>query len=218
MRCYKLVNGQFVRHVLHDSPSGHGMGFGDVDGDGKIEIILAGGVLHQPGGGPLSGPWTLSSEFSLGSASVPILVHDVNGDGLSDLIVGNAHNYGLYWLEQARDASGRRAWIKHYIDDEIAQAHDLQLCDIDGDGTLELITGKRFRAHCGRDPGDNDDPGVYYYKMHGGRFTKHVIDHGAPEASAGAGIWFALSDLRGCGHMDIIAPGKTGLYLFTNLG
>ena len=58
---------------------------------------------------------------------------DVNGDGLNDLIVGRAHNYGLEWWEQGRDG-GHRTWMRHPIDPFNAQYHDLMWVDLDGDG------------------------------------------------------------------------------------
>jgi len=208
-------SGSFTKWVISEGPSGHGLGFGDVNGDGRGDIILAGGWLEAPEN-PYGRIWTWHPEFNLGSASVPIIVHDVNGDGLADLIVGQAHDYGLHWWEQGRDASGNRVWTPHEIDMTVSQYHDMQLVDIDNDGEPELVTGKRYRAHCGNDPGEFDPIGVYYFKLNGGRFEKHVIDYGhAPDAS-GVGIYFWLADLNGNGRLDIIAPGKDGLYLFMN--
>jgi hypothetical protein len=142
----------------------------------------------------------------------------VNRDGLSDLIVGSAHNYGLDWWEQSRDAAGRRMWTRHPIDPLNAQYHDLMWVDIDGDGEGELVTGKRHRAHCGHDPGEHDDLGTYYFKWTGEGFAKQVIDYGAIGVGQGCGIHFAVADLRGTGRLDVVAPGKDGLCVFYNEG
>ena len=137
--------GKFSKHVLFEKPIGHGYGFGDIDGDGRGEFVFGKGILKATNK-PLEQPWIHLPEFELthGDASCPMLVVDVNGDGLADIIVGHAHSYGLYWLEQKRDAAGKRSWIKHPIDPYIAQYHDLWWADIDGDGKPELITGKRY--------------------------------------------------------------------------
>lgn len=221
---YKLVcdangrgTGEFLKYVISEGASGHGMGFVDINGDGKMDIVLCNGWLEQPEN-PFQTPWTFHQEFSLGSASVPVLGHDVNGDGLVDLIVGQAHDYGLHWYEQQQAADGSRSWIKHEIDMSGSQVHDLWLVDLDLDGELELITGKRYRAHNDGDPGAHDPVGLYYYKVNGGRFDKHVIDFGPAGEASGAGIYFWVQDLTGNGYPDIVAPGKDGLYIFENLG
>jgi hypothetical protein len=209
--------GVFRHHTVREAPQGHGLGFGDVTGNGRGDFVLANGWLEAPDD-PFTGEWVFHADFDLGSASVPILVVDVNGDGVSDLIVGQAHNYGLDWWEQGRDRSGKRTWRKHPIDPYNAQYHDMQWVDIDGDGQPELVTGKRYRAHCGRDPGEQDDVGIYYFKWNGESFSKQVIDYGPPREATGLGIMFAVADLRGTGRLDIVAPGKDGLYVFYNEG
>jgi hypothetical protein len=221
---YKLLQdrsgkgtGKFAAHKIWDRPQGHGLGFGDISGDGRGDFVLAHGWLEAPES-PWEGEWKYHQEFNLRSASVPILVVDVNGDGLNDLIVGQAHDYGLSWWEQGRDEAGRRTWREHPIDPYNSQYHDMQWVDIDGDGECELVTGKRYRAHCGRDPGAHDDIGLYYFKWNGESFSKQVIDYGPARVGKGCGIMFAVADLRGTGRLDIVAPGKDGLYVFYNEG
>ncbi len=222
--CYKLIIddqgrglGQFRKIILNPRPSGHGLGFGDINGNGRTDIILSDGWLEQPQADPWGSVWTFHPEFSLGSASVPILAYDVNGNGLTDLIVGQAHDYGLFWLEQVRDNAGHH-WIKHEIDMTGSQFHDLQLVDVDNDGEPELVTGKRYRAHNDGDPGAHDPIGIFYYKINQGQFGKHVIDFGAADQASGTGIYFWMQDLTGNGYPDLVAPGKDGLYLFENEG
>jgi hypothetical protein len=209
--------GLFKKFVVSDLPQGHGLGFGNVSGSGRGDLVTAGGWLEAPTD-PYSGKWEWHPEFNFGGASVPILVYDVNGDGLNDLIVGQGHDYGLAWYEQKKDGEGKRAWIKHDIDPDRSQYHDMQLVDIDKDGQVELITGKRYRAHQEHDPGSLDPLGVYYFKINGGEFERHTIDYGPAGQGKGVGIYFWVEDIDGNGWKDILAPGKDGLFLFRNLG
>ena len=86
--------------------------------------------------------------------------------------------------------------------------------DIDGDGQCELITGCRHRAHCGNEPGEDDIVGLYIFKWNGESFTKQVVDYGKVPCHSGTGIFFQVVDLDGNGRLDIVAPGKEGLYHF----
>lgn len=169
--------GSFIKIPVADG-QGHGLGFGDVNGDGRGDFIVSNGWLEAPSD-VLNGKWTLHDEFELGTASVPILVVDVNGDDKNDLIVGQGHGYGLDWYEQTTDTAGERDWVKHSIDPDNSQFHTMEWVDLDGDGNHELVTGKRYRAHNGNDPGANDPLGLYYYKWNGEAFVKHTIAYGS---------------------------------------
>ncbi|MFA7691272.1 MAG: VCBS repeat-containing protein [Candidatus Hydrogenedentes bacterium] len=210
--------GRFEKYVISGGTGGHGLGCGDINGDGRNDIILAGGWLEAPEDPYQGDAWIWHEEFELDHASLPILVYDVNGDGLNDLIYGAAHDYGLWWMEQGKDEAGKRSWTRHDIDTERSQYHDLRLVDLDNDGKLELITGKRYYAHNGSDPGADDPIGLYYFKIDGTTFTRHTIDYGEAGKASGAGIYFWVDDVDGNGWQDILAPGKDGLYLFLNQG
>ena len=139
----------------------------------------------------------------------------MNQDGRTDIIYGRGHSYGLYWLEQQGDAKNRR-WVKHSIDESFSQVHTLALADIDGDGEMELLAGKRYRGHDGNDPGSYDPLVIYYYKIDRktGQFTRYPI---SLNGTAGAGTQFLVADLDGDGDIDLATAGKTGVHFFENL-
>jgi hypothetical protein len=202
-----------VHHVGGHDQDGHGVGMADIDGDGKIDILTPYGWFKNIDAD--RDQWEWHGDWDLEEAGFPIIGYDVNGDGKTDIIYGRGHSYGLYWLEQQGDAAHRR-WVKHTIDESFSQVHALALADIDGDGELELIAGKRYRGHDGHDPGSYDPLVIYYYKINRktGEFTRYPI---SLNGTAGAGTQFIVADLDGDGDLDIATAGKTGVHFFENL-
>jgi len=155
--------------------------------------------------------------------SLPALVLDVNGDKRNDILWGNGHNYGLYWEEQLEPApDGTLRWRQHVIDDTWSQAHVLVWHDLDGDGKPELITGKRYYGHGGKDPGADDGLVLYAYKWHQeqNKFERHPIIVGKPGVKQGPGVGLLLhiADLNGNGRPDLAVTGKCGTYIIWNSG
>ncbi|MGQ9455849.1 MAG: FG-GAP repeat domain-containing protein [Armatimonadota bacterium] len=221
LRFYKLIKDKqgprwLKVTIQKEGVQSHGLGFGDVNGDGRGDLVVSSGWWEAPAD-PLREEWKFHREFDLGSASVPIIVCDFNKDGLSELIVGQAHGYGLDYYTQKLE-NGRRIWTRHPIDPYFSQYHEIIYIDLDGDEEKEIVTGNRFRAHCGADPGETNIVGLYYFKWNGESWTKCVIDYGTAGKHSGTGIFMQVVDIDDDGRLDIVAPGKEGLFMFRNLG
>jgi hypothetical protein len=216
--------------------NGHGVGSGDVNGDSRIDLLTPKGWFEN-GLGPLPTNWRWHGEWNLGATGIQILARDVDGDGLSDVVFGMGHSYGLYWLKQVKSSDGSRQWIKKPIDETIASVHTLIWADIDGDGVAnELVTGKRVYAH-EKEPGDTDGSVVAWYNFDKDArvWVRHVIFQGEPAknapadpklrsaqkdfpaGTAGTGLQLTAIDIDGDGDNDLVCPGKSGLYWFENL-
>lgn len=205
---------RWEKHPLPAEAAGPGIGVGDINRDGRLDVVACKGWCEQPA--DKGAAWIWHSEFDLVDPSIPILVHDVDGDGDADLIWGIGHNYGTYWLEQETNAIGQRVWSRHEIDHDWSQAHVVMLADLNGDGRQELITGKRYYAHNGQDPGANEPRCLYWYDFDRAKrqWRRHAIHEGGP---AGTGTSSVVADIDRDGDLDLICPGKSGLYLFENL-
>src|SRR5688572_18143310 len=197
--------------------NGHGLGFGDLNGDGREDILYGNGWYEHPATGATSQPWKRHLDWKFPQASSPMIIVDLNGDGRNDIIWGQGHNYGLSWEERQDDnKKGSTNWRRHLIDDRFSQAHALAWEDIDGDGQPELITGRRFKAHSGKDPGDAEPGCVYYFKWDPQvrKFAKYPV----AENGTGIGLQIRIADLNKDNRKDIVVAGKSGTHVLWNLG
>lgn len=131
------------------------------------------------------------------------------------MLTSSAHSYGLCWFEQKPDGG----WTQHVIDHSWSHLHATVLADLNGDGQPDLVSGKRFQARNRPAPGDDDPLGVFWYEFRRGAggtvaWTRHVITYGG---KVGGGLQMAVRDIDGDGEMDVLAAGKTGLFLMENL-
>ncbi len=205
---------EWVEHVVGKEGAAHGIGWGDVNRDGKIDIVTPHGWYENVDARHDRWIWHPDWECDPGDVGIGMLVLDVDGDGRNDIVFGSGHHYGLYWLRQMPPGSAKR-WVQHPIDTSWSQVHTLMLADLTGDRQPVILTGKRYKAH-DHDPGAAEPLGLYYYRYdrRKSRWEKYVIDQGT---TVGTGLQLTAVDLFGTGRLDILAPGKSGLYLFRNV-
>jgi hypothetical protein len=207
----------------------HGMGVGDVNGDGRQDLLEKDGWWEQPASLANDQIWTFHPfSFNTGShGGAQMYAYDVNGDGLNDVITSfAAHGFGLVWYEQTREKDDK-AFIQHVILNteqkrspnkhgvSFSELHALDLIDVDGDGLKDIVTGKRFWSH-GRtgDPDRNSAAVLYWFKLvrnadKTAEFVPNLIDEGS-----GVGTQVVAAPCSNEKLPDIVVANKKGTFYF----
>ncbi len=224
---FHKVSGEDKRYQRYT----HGIGYGDINGDGVPDVLEAKGWWEQrpemhPSGMPnRPASWTFHP-FDFGPAPSHMLVYDFNGDGLNDVVCAwHCHLYGLVYWKQVKDAEGKISFEKQEIlpvepdmnSDalRITQMHAFDLADFNGDGVMDFVTGKRFWAHGSKGDKEADAPAVLYWfetkrdDKGGVEFIPHLIDD-----DSGVGTQVTAVDLNGDGTPDVIVSNKKGTFVF----
>jgi hypothetical protein len=185
--------------AAHDAPGlTHYLGLGDLNGDGRSDIMTAakGGPQAEPGSGDWFAWWEAPADPQqrgwkkrLVAADQPgatnILPADVNGDATMDLICSRGHGAGVVWFEGPD-------WKMHDIWADLAGPHCLATGDIDGDGDIDAAT-------CAKD----DKLAVWFENDGRGGFTSHVV--GRDQAAYD----IRIIDMDGDGDLDLLIAGQT---------
>ncbi|MGJ8695197.1 MAG: FG-GAP repeat domain-containing protein [Verrucomicrobiaceae bacterium] len=201
------------------SPYYHGLGFGDLNGDGRVDVLEKGGWYEGPEN-PMSGKkWTFHPYLFSVNGGAQMLVYDVDGDGDQDVVTSLAgHAWGLAWFENDGLKFTRHVLIPEDKSAGVGgvvftQAHSLVAGDFNGDGLTDFATGKRYFAHNGNDPDAGGAAVLYWYELRRkdgkAEFVPHLVD-----SDSGAGTQLAAADVNGDGKTDLGVGNKKGVYVF----
>ena len=192
----------------------HGLGVGDMNGDGRLDVICTAGWWEQPATNT-GRPWKFHPA-NLGDACADMFAYDLDGDSKADVVSSSAHNYGIWSYRQTAGSNGEPTFVRSDLFPHLfSQSHAMHCVDLNGDGLRDLVTGKRWWAHGPKGDADPNDPAVLYWfeavRDSAGRirFTPHQIDD-----NSGIGTQFAVADVNGDGLLDIVISNKKGVFLF----
>ena len=196
---------------------GHGLGVGDVNGDGRLDVLMKDGWFEQPED-LTRGLWTLHKVVFATRGGAEMYAYDVDGDGDNDVITSlAAHEFGLSWHEQT--PSG---WKEHLImGDRASQSrygvlfselHSVQLADMDGDGLKDIVTGKTYWSHHKKSPLWDAGAVVYWFKLVRGKDGVDWVPMKA-DGESGIGRQLIVQDVNGDALPDILAGGMKGAHV-----
>ncbi len=197
----------------------HGFGYGDVNGDGRSDLLLKEGWWEHPASADAV-PWVYHAA-DLGSGGAQMRVVDVNGDGRADIVTSlEAHGFGLAWFEQQADHTFTKHLIMGKTPEENAyglvftQMHAVAVVDVDGDGLPDIVTGKRFWAHGpDGDPQAKEPAVLYWFRQVREKGAVHFVPYKIDDDS-GVGTDVTIADVDGDGHPDIVVGNKKGTFVF----
>ncbi|HMO36936.1 MAG TPA: VCBS repeat-containing protein, partial [Gemmatales bacterium] len=212
-----MENGKAVPNTGNIIPGtfkfSHGLGVGDMNGNGKLDVLCTGGWWEQPASVDGKTPWKFHAA-NLGPACANMFAIDMDNDGKPDVITTSAHQFGIWMFKQQSENKFEKRDLFPQL---LSETHAAHFVDIDGDGLQDLITGKRWWSHGRAEPG-SDWPAMLYW-FRGKRekngmlgFTPMIID-----TDSGVGTQFVVEDVSGDGLLDVVTSNKKGVYYHQQL-
>jgi hypothetical protein len=219
----KMKDGKPVPKTGKEMPGtrrfSHGLGVGDVNGDGRLDVLTSGATT----GGV--GAWWEQPEKTVGKATwvmhplqapdacADMHVWDMDGDKKNDVITTSAHRFGIWWHKQRPAGPNEHpSFQKMELFPKLAsETHAAHFVDIDGDKRPDLVTGKRWWSHGRAEPGSDGPAIIYWLKNTKGPDGMTVFTPMTIDEDSGIGTQFVVDDINKDGLLDVISSNKKGV-------
>ncbi|MBP7962693.1 MAG: VCBS repeat-containing protein [Caldilineaceae bacterium] len=175
---------------------------GDLDGDGDLDIISAGGTgsitIWQNNGTPFAAGWSTSETVGNHSGFVrSVAVGDLDGDGDLDIASAGLDNVKI-WENNGTPFDG--AWIGQTVGSHTdvvgaVAVEAVAVGDLDGDGDLDIVSG-------------GFDNNVRIWLNDGTPFDAGAWASRIFDGHTSAVMAVAVGDLDGDGNLDILSGGQ----------
>lgn len=139
--------GNWPRTKIADDSSEEGIGVGDLDRDGDIDIVASGKDGHTiywlENRGDSERLWTKHPIGQTMEWADRVAVADLNADGRLDVAVTEEvgyHGASIYWFEQSKGTDNRR-WVRHNVATQYT-TNAMDVADLDGDDDIDIVTGE----------------------------------------------------------------------------
>src|SRR3984893_3073711 len=198
------------------SSIGSGIALGDIDGDGKLDVITADGpTFGDPGqpvvawyknpGGEDRGNWTKTIIDSQFGGTDDAQVADIRGNGVMDVITSDYNRGQIVWYENPRNSGGNPSsdpWTRHVI--AAGFLHDMAVGDVLGNGKIDVVVHGHFGA-----VNNEAGPTVLYIQNNPDSWTAVTMTNAPDYNTNGNEKGIALANLAGHtdGKLDLVENG-----------
>lgn len=176
----------------------HSARAGDIDGDGRTDILGTGTTANEvawwrnEGGDPVTWTKRVIAGGFFGGRSVRL--GDIDGDGDLDAAACGFNHRVTWWANQGGSPV---VWTEQLVSAAVGQAHQIQLADLSGDGRLDIAAV----AYGGSM--------VVWFENGGGTapisWTRRNLDTQLPQPLA-----LATGDVDGDGALEVIGSSNSG--------
>lgn len=121
------LSSPWTKSVVSQGIFTEGLAIGDVNGDGRFEIICGPDWYARPAAGAMSGLWERHTYAPNFREMCRTALLDITGNGSLDIVIAESEYMDgrLSWFENRMREDREHPWIEHRLQDDLYYAHSL---------------------------------------------------------------------------------------------